>query len=141
MPTTNGGRQSYGLSTDDEAELESAAEWELELQNFFGDEAGAIREEDGVNVVYFTSRSLDDALGESVSGEIFLFGTTCEDGISKRDRERETERQEMRLLGARGVGDVVERKCLGSHFWRWYVCVCVCVVCVPWVVVCNCMCK
>lgn len=129
LDANNGGRQSYGLSTDDEAELESAAEWELELQNFFGDEAGAIREEDGVNVVYFTSRSLDDALGESVSGEIFLFGTTCEDGISKRDRERETERQEMRLLGARRVGDVVERKCLGSQFWWWYVCVCVCGVC------------
>lgn len=33
---------------------------------------------DALNVFYITSRSIDDALEESVSGEIFLFITTCE---------------------------------------------------------------
>lgn len=33
---------------------------------------------DVLNVFYLTSRSTDDALQESLSGEIFLFLTTCE---------------------------------------------------------------
>ena len=33
---------------------------------------------DVVSVLYLTSRSLDDAFDESISGEIFLFAATCE---------------------------------------------------------------
>lgn len=35
-----------------------------------------------LNVFYLTSRSTDDALAESVSGEIFLFITTCEQKLT-----------------------------------------------------------
>lgn len=31
-----------------------------------------------LNVFYITSRSIDDALGESIGGEIILFVITCE---------------------------------------------------------------
>lgn len=33
---------------------------------------------DVLDVFYLTSRSTDDALNESVTGEMFLFITTCE---------------------------------------------------------------
>lgn len=34
---------------------------------------------DVFNVKYMTGRSIDDALEESISGEVFLFIVTCED--------------------------------------------------------------
>lgn len=40
---------------------------------------------DVVDVYYFTSRSIDDALSESVSGEIYLFITACE-GVAKSSK-------------------------------------------------------
>ena len=40
-----------------------------------GEEAGYY---DIFNIKYFTGRSIGDALNESLSGELFLFGITCE---------------------------------------------------------------
>lgn len=71
--------QAYALekTIGDEAQEEVALEWLDVFQDYLGDETGSV-EEEGVNIVYFTSRSLDDALSESVAGEIFLFVATCE---------------------------------------------------------------
>lgn len=41
---------------------------------------------DVMNVLYLTSRSTDDALAESVSGEMFLFITTCESSNKRATR-------------------------------------------------------
>ena len=44
-------------------------------QNLLAEEAG---NEGDLNIVYTTKRSNDDAVEESVSGEVFLFVITCE---------------------------------------------------------------
>lgn len=44
------------------------------FQDLIVDEADNFGE---LNINYFTGRSIDDALAESVSGEIFLFIATC----------------------------------------------------------------
>lgn len=62
-------------SLGDEAEQEEAYEWEGAFQ---GALAGEIKTVDTLNVRYFTGRSTDDALRESVSSESFLFVITCE---------------------------------------------------------------
>ena len=40
--------------------------------------AQAAGKDGNLNVVYKTARSNDDAVAESVSGEVFLFVITCE---------------------------------------------------------------
>ncbi|CAM9459401.1 unnamed protein product [Scytosiphon promiscuus] len=71
--------QAYGLEgdPDDDAQInEDVYNWNEQFQDTM-EEA----QEDYANVLnvfYLTSRSTDDALEESVSGEIFLFITTCE---------------------------------------------------------------
>lgn len=62
----------------DAALLEEVNEWQLLVQDFLEGELGGWEPEHGINAVYYTGRSLDDALSESVSGEIFLFVVTCE---------------------------------------------------------------
>lgn len=64
-----------------------AQEWLEVLQDYLGAEVEDM-EAEGVDMVYFTSRSLDDALAESVAGEIFLFVATCERGEWKGGAER-----------------------------------------------------
>lgn len=54
------------------AEIE---EWQEDFQDAM---AGEVDNADLFNLYYFTERSIDDALAESLSGEIFLFITTCE---------------------------------------------------------------
>lgn len=54
---------------------EEALAWQQEFQDLFADDADSYS--DTFTVVYFTGRSIDDALEESVTGEIFLFITTC----------------------------------------------------------------
>lgn len=69
--------QSYevaaSLSVDDE--YGEVYEWEGLFQDRMRRKAAEI---ESLNVAYFTGRSMDDSLAESVSGEIFLFGVTCE---------------------------------------------------------------
>lgn len=62
----------------DAALLEEVNDWQLVVQDFLGGELGGWASEHNVNAVYYTGRSLDDALSESISGEIFLFVVTCE---------------------------------------------------------------
>ena len=50
-------------------------EWEGLFQDRMKTKAAEI---ESLNVAYFTGRSMDDSLAESVSGEVFLFGVTCE---------------------------------------------------------------
>eukprot|EP00752_Nemacystus_decipiens_P014689 g13085.t1 len=104
--------QSYALekTIGDEAQEEVALEWLGVLQDYLGEEAEGVGAE-GINMVYFTSRSLDDALAESVAGEVFLFVATyvvmilcvmlcvgrCERGAVER----------RSWLGLGGVGIVV----------------------------------
>lgn len=73
--------QSYALekTIGDEAQEEVALEWLGVLQDYLGGETENV-EAEGADMVYFTSRSLDDALAESVAGETFLFVATCETG-------------------------------------------------------------
>lgn len=59
----------------DLALLAEVNEWQLIVQDFLEVELGGWSPE--YNAVYYTGRSLDDALAESVSGEIFLFVITC----------------------------------------------------------------
>lgn len=70
--------QSYTVDIPEEqAGVDAALDWQLAVQEFMGDEAERVGAQ-GLNVVYSTSRSMDDALSESVSGEIYLFVATCE---------------------------------------------------------------
>lgn len=54
----------------------SAREWQGEFQELMA--AAAISYDGVFNVKYMTGRSLNDALNESLSGELFLFVITCE---------------------------------------------------------------
>lgn len=69
--------QSYevaaSLSVDDE--YGEVYEWEGLFQDRMRQKAAGV---DTLNVAYFTGRSMDDSLAESVSGEVFLFVVTCE---------------------------------------------------------------
>lgn len=70
--------KAYGLGTDDEDEDEvydNIWEWFLEFQDLLEEESDA---DDVYNIQYLTARSIDDALDESISGEISLFIATCE---------------------------------------------------------------
>lgn len=68
--------QSYAVVIADQGEVkEEALAWELEFINLMESEAesyGSV-----FTIVYLAQRSFDDALAESVTGEIFLFVTTC----------------------------------------------------------------
>ena len=61
------------MSIDDE--YGEVYEWEGLFQDRMRKKAAEI---ESLNVAYFTGRSMDDSLAESVSGEIFLFVVTCE---------------------------------------------------------------
>lgn len=61
------------MSVDDE--YGEVYEWEGLFQDRMRKKAAEI---ESVNVAYFTGRSMDDSLAESVSGEVFLFVVTCE---------------------------------------------------------------
>lgn len=50
-------------------------EWQEDFQDAM---AGEVDNYDIFTLNYLTDRSIDDALAESLSGEIFLFITTCE---------------------------------------------------------------
>lgn len=70
--------QTYELqsSTDDGAAINGdVADWQADFQDLLEAEADTYSV---FNVLYLTGRSIDDALEESVSGELFLFITTCE---------------------------------------------------------------
>lgn len=75
--TTKSKWQSYELETSlgDDMEQEEAYEWEGTFQDVLAGEIGKV---DTLNVRYFSGRSTDDALRESVSSESFLFLITCE---------------------------------------------------------------
>lgn len=60
--------QTYSLGDDDEG-----LAWQTGFQDLIAEEA---ENYDDLNINYFTGRSIDDALEESVSGEIFLFVAT-----------------------------------------------------------------
>ena len=71
--------QIYTLqtSTDDGADINADVdEWEADFPDLLEGEVDSYASV--VNVKYPTSRSIDDALGESVGGEIPLFIATCE---------------------------------------------------------------
>lgn len=67
--------QIYLLDTNTDEAEEDAFEWMAKFQDFMEDEADEY--ESFFGITYITSRSIDDALEESVSGEISLFVTTC----------------------------------------------------------------
>lgn len=50
--------------------------WEADFQGLMSEVADSFSST--FNVVYRTGRSIDDALEESISGELYLFVTTCE---------------------------------------------------------------
>lgn len=62
----------YKVRSDDEA---LSVKWEGAFQDALGELSEAVTIFD---VNYFTGRSIDDALEESTSGEVFLFVITCE---------------------------------------------------------------
>lgn len=68
--------QSYEveLADDDEVEEESMA-WQKEFIDLLGNEADSYS--DTFNIVYQADRSVDDALGESLTGEIPIAITAC----------------------------------------------------------------
>ena len=71
-------RQTYELNKRQRggsAVNTSVREWQAKFQELMGEEAGYY---DIFNIKYFTGRSIGDALNESLSGELFLFGITCE---------------------------------------------------------------
>lgn len=72
--------QTYALQSEDDEDGEENTEtyedildWQLEFQDLLEEESDA---DDVFNILYLTGRSIDDALNESVSGEIPLFFTT-----------------------------------------------------------------
>lgn len=68
--------QDYSLITASEGEArEEALDWMMKFVELLEEEAGM--NGDTFNVVYRTGRSIDDALAESISGEIILFAATC----------------------------------------------------------------
>lgn len=74
--------KTYALQSEDDDDGEENTEtyedisaWQLEFQDLLEEESDA---DDVFNILYLTGRSIDDALNESVSGEIPLFFTTCE---------------------------------------------------------------
>jgi len=67
--------QIYLLDTNTNEADEDAYEWMAEFQDFM--ENNADEYESVFGITYITSRSIDDALEESVSGEISLFVATC----------------------------------------------------------------
>lgn len=70
------GVQSYSVESAEDGEVkDESMAWQEKFIDFFEDEAGSYS--DTFTVVYFTARSIDDALAESVTGEIFLFIATC----------------------------------------------------------------
>lgn len=71
------GEQSYELemSIYSGAGSEAVLEWEEKMQDLMADEADEL---DYLNLVYFTGRSIDDALEESVSGDVHLLIMICE---------------------------------------------------------------
>eukprot|EP00752_Nemacystus_decipiens_P008590 g7670.t1 len=69
--------QAYGLMSDPDADAdinEDAFDWNGEFQDAMEEAAPDFA--DTVNVFYITSRSIDDALAESIGGEIVLFVAT-----------------------------------------------------------------
>ena len=54
---------------------DDANEWMADFQDFMKDQDEEY--ESTIGIEYITSRSIEDALTESVSGESFLFVTTC----------------------------------------------------------------
>lgn len=61
-------------SNTDDAE-DDAYEWTADFQDFMKDQNEEY--ESTIGIEYITSRSIEDALTESVSGEAFLFVITC----------------------------------------------------------------
>lgn len=71
--------QTYELasSSDDDADINDVVlDWEANFQDLMEDKAESYSSI--FTVLYLTGRSIDDALAESVSGEIYLFIATCE---------------------------------------------------------------
>lgn len=79
--------QTYELDadTDESAPInDDVHAWQGDFQDLLEAEAENM---DVFNIHYLTSRSIDDALEESVSGEIFLFITTCELKGQRKDTQ------------------------------------------------------
>ncbi|CAM9472819.1 unnamed protein product [Ascophyllum nodosum] len=67
--------QTYALDTTTDDADEEANEWMTDYQDFMKEQAEEYNSIFGIE--YITGRSIDDALNESISGEIFLFVATC----------------------------------------------------------------
>ena len=65
----------YVLDANTDDAEDDANEWMADFQDFMKDQDEEY--ESTIGIEYITSRSIEDALTESVSGESFLFVTTC----------------------------------------------------------------
>ena len=65
----------YVLDANTDDAEDDANDWMADFQDFMKDQEDEY--ESTIGIEYITSRSIEDALTESVSGESFLFVTTC----------------------------------------------------------------
>ena len=72
------------VTSGDDTERREVLEWQSSVQDVLAGEVdvGVTAEgSSGLNVYYFTGRSLDDAVEEAVAGEVFLAVITCESWV------------------------------------------------------------
>lgn len=72
-------RKSYDVevTSGDDDEYREVLEWQAAVQDFLALEVELAEGNSGLNLVYSTGRSLNDALEETIAGEVFLFVITC----------------------------------------------------------------